>query len=120
MAIQEAPRDQAPKPSPLNDPKIRAIIYQLIVAGLILLAGYMITLNTAANLARQNKTTGFDFFSDTAKFDIFFTLIPYSRASTYFDAFIVGLLNTLLVAVIGIVLATMLGFLLGIARLSSN
>ena len=120
MADQEAPRDTAPKSSLLNDPKIRGLIYQAIVAGAIILAFYMIAVNTAENLARQNKSTGFDFFFATSGFDIGFTLIDYDRASYYWEAFIVGLLNTLLVSVIGIIFATMLGFTLGIARLSSN
>src|SRR5690606_31921213 len=76
--------------------------------------------NTASNLAAQSKTTGFDFLWRTAGFDISFSLIPWSRTSTYWDAFLVGILNTLLVAGISIVLATMLGFTIGIARLSSN
>src|SRR5690606_40396823 len=59
--------------------------------------------NTAANLAAQNKTTGFDFLWKTAGFDISFTLLPWSRSSYYWEAFLVGLLNTLLVAFIGIV-----------------
>lgn len=120
MAIQDASDDVKPKTSFVNDPKIRGWFYQIIVAIAIFVAGYMIAVNTAANLERQNKTTGFDFFFSTSGFDIFFTLIPYSRASFYWEAFLVGLLNTLLVASFGIVLATILGFLLGVARLSSN
>ena len=76
--------------------------------------------NTAANLAAQNKTTGFDFLWKTAGFDISFTMLPWSRASIYWQAFLVGITNTLLVAFVGIVAATMLGFTIGIARLSSN
>ena len=72
------------------------------------------------NLAAQNKTTGFDFLWKTAGFDISFTLFPFDRTSFYWEAFLVGLTNTLLVAVIGIVFATILGFILGIARLSTT
>jgi len=120
MVDQEAAQKTAPKTSLLNDPKIRGLIYQVIVAVCILLAFYMIAVNTAENLARQNKSTGFGFFFATSGFDVSFSLIPYDRASYYWEAFVVGLLNTLLVSVIGIIFATMLGFTLGIARLSSN
>ncbi|MEX0627242.1 MAG: amino acid ABC transporter permease, partial [Cucumibacter sp.] len=81
--------------------------------------GWIIS-NTAANLAAQNKTTGFDFLGKTSGFDISFSLIPFDRTSYYWQAFLVGLTNTLLVAVIGIVFATIIGFTVGIARLSSN
>lgn len=121
MTVQDDRRGSAaPKTAFFNDPVIRGRIYQVLVAVLFIGAVIWIGQNTAANLARQNKTTGFDFFWSTAGFDIFFTLIPYDRASYYWEAFVVGLLNTLLVSVIGIILATMLGFTLGIARLSSN
>ncbi len=120
MANQDATPEVAPKASFFNDPKIRGIFYQVLVAALVLSAFYMIAVNTAANLERQNKSTGFDFFWSTSGFDIFFTLIPYGRASYYWEAFLVGLLNTLLVSVIGIFFATILGFLVGVARLSKN
>lgn len=111
----------APRVAFYNDPVIRGIIYQVVVAVLLVSFIAWIVGNTAANLAAQNKTTGFDFLWKTAGFDISFSpLWGWSRASYYWEAFIVGILNTLLVAVIGIVFATMLGFTLGIARLSSN
>lgn len=110
----------APRVSFFNDPVIRGIIYQVVVAGLLIAFIAWIVGNTAANLAAQNKTTGFDFLWKTAGFDISFSLLPWSRASFYWEAFLVGITNTLLVAFIGIVLATMLGFAIGIARLSSN
>ncbi|MCP8882432.1 amino acid ABC transporter permease [Devosia sp. XJ19-1] len=110
----------APRASFFNDPVIRGIIYQIVVATLLI--GFILWIigNTAANLAAQNKTTGFDFLWRTAGFDISFSLLPWTRASYYWEAFLVGLLNTLLVAVIGIFFATILGFTIGIARLSSN
>ncbi|WDR03601.1 amino acid ABC transporter permease [Devosia algicola] len=120
MSAQDSERAPAPKTSFFNDPVIRGRLYQLIVAAAVLLFIWFIGQNTAENLARQNKTTGFDFFFATSGFDIFFTLIPYSRASEYWEAFVVGLLNTLLVSVLGIIFATIWGFILGIARLSSN
>jgi len=110
----------APRASFFNDPVIRGVIYQIVVAAL--LVGFILWIigNTATNLAAQNKTTGFDFLWRTAGFDISFSLLPWSRASYYWEAFLVGLLNTLLVAVIGIFFATVLGFMIGIARLSTN
>ena len=81
----------------------------------------MAATNAIENLQRAKIASGFGFLNNTAGFDISQTLIPFSAAgSTYGDAFIVGLLNTLLVSAIGIVLATFLGFAVGIARLSKN
>ena len=110
----------APRVAFYNDPVIRGIIYQVVVAVLLVTFIAWIVGNTATNLASQNKTTGFDFLWKTAGFDISFSLLPWSRGSYYWEAFLVGITNTLLVAFIGIILATMLGFTLGIARLSSN
>src|SRR5688572_26887909 len=104
----------------LNDPEIRGYIYQFVVAALIIAFLYWVIGNTAANLAAQNKTTGFDFLWKTAGFDISFTLFPWSRTSYYWEAFLVGISNTILVAFIGIVLSTIIGFTIGVARLSSN
>src|SRR5215217_6394375 len=120
MTTQELGHQSAPRVRFFNDPVIRGIIYQVVVA--VVLVGFIFWIvgNTAANLAAQNKTTGFDFLWKTAGFDISFSLLPWSRGSYYWEAFLVGLINTLLVAFIGIICATILGFTLGIARLSSN
>ncbi|BCJ91899.1 amino acid ABC transporter permease [Terrihabitans soli] len=120
MAKDDSTRTPAPKTAFYNDPVIRGRIYQALVLLAVIAAILSIAHNTAVNLERQNKTTGFDFFWATAGFDIFFTLIPYSRASYYWEAFLVGMLNTLLVAVLGIFFATLIGFVAGIARLSGN
>ena len=109
-----------PRTAFYNDPVIRGILYQVLVALAVVLFFAWIILNTAQNLAAQNKSTGFDFLFQTSGFGISFTLIPFDRSSYYWEAFLVGLLNTLLVAAIGIVFATILGFVLGVARLSSN
>jgi len=114
------PKNTAPKPSFFNDPKIRGIFYQLVVMVVIITFVVIVAKNTAANIAAQNKSTGFDFFFQPSGFNINFTLIPYDRASYYWEAFVVGMLNTLLISAIGVVLATLLGFVLGIARLSNN
>ena len=89
----------------------------VIVVGLAVAAAH----NAAQNMARANIAHGFGFWNNTAGFDISQTLIAYSSStSTFGRAFWVGLLNTLLVASIGCVLATILGFIVGIARLSRN
>ena len=102
----------------------RRIAGVAIQVGLIVLIGgliYAAAYNAAQNLARAHIASGFGFWNNTAGFDISQTLIAYSpAASTFGRAFWVGLLNTLLVAAIGIVLATLLGFAVGIARLSHN
>lgn len=118
-AIDSAPH-APPRTFFLNDPVVRGIFYQVVVAVLVIAFFVWIINNTAVNLAAQNKTTGFDFLWKTAGFDISFSLLPWNRSSYYWEAFLVGLTNTLLVAVIGIVSATVLGFTIGVARLSSN
>jgi general L-amino acid transport system permease protein len=120
MAVESLPRSAPPKVALLNDPVFRGRLYQVILAVAIIGFFVFIGSNAVENLRAQNKAMGFGFLWLTSGFDISFTLFPYSRASLYYQAFLVGLTNTLLVAAIGIVLATILGFLMGIARLSSN
>lgn len=111
----------APKISPLYDPRYRAIAYQVALCLVLGFLAYSAIQNMATNLARASIATGFAFWNHTAGFDISQTLIPYAPdVSTYGRAFVVGLLNTLLVTVLGIIFATILGFVIGIARLSSN
>ena len=120
MAALDTSRRGPPRTFFLNDPVLRGIFYQIVVSVLVIGFVTWIVFNTAANLAAQNKTTGFDFLTKTSGFDVSFSLIPFDRASYYWEAFLVGVTNTLLVAVIGIFFATILGFVIGIARLSSN
>src|SRR3982751_1634607 len=89
----------------------------LFVAALAWIA-YEIVANARANLEAQRNTSGFVFMANTAGFDVSQSLIPYSGSDTYVRVFLVGLLNTLLVAAIGIFFATILGFLVGLGRLS--
>jgi len=119
MAIQEAIRQPA-KASLIYDPKVRSIFFQLLIIALLAFGIWWIVGNTIENLRRSNITTGFAFLRGRAGFDISDTLISYSSDSTYGRALLVGLLNTALVAVCGIVTATILGFVLGVARLSRN
>ncbi len=93
------------------------VVLIVVIGGLV----YGAVFNAAQNLAHANIASGFGFWNNTAGFDISQTLISYSASTSSFGrAFWVGLLNTLLVAGIGIVLATLLGFIIGIARLSQN
>ncbi|HZD90448.1 MAG TPA: ABC transporter permease subunit, partial [Pseudolabrys sp.] len=104
-----------------NDPRVRSIAYQIVLCVLIGLTVYGATVNVIDHLQRAHIASGFGFWDNTAGFDIGQTLISYSAdASTYGRAFWVGLLNTLLVAGMGIFFATVIGFIVGIARLSDN
>jgi general L-amino acid transport system permease protein len=104
-----------------NDPKVRSIVYQLALCALVAFLVYGAASNAIDHLQRAHIASGFGFWEQTAGFDISQTLISYSsQASTYGRAFWVGLLNTLLVAGLGVVLATILGFVVGISRLSKN
>jgi general L-amino acid transport system permease protein len=111
---------EKPRVSPLYDPRWRSVGYQLLLCAAIAFLVYHAVTNAAENLARARVASGFGFWNATAGFDISQTLIEYSTVSTYGRAFWVGLLNTLLVAGLGIVVATILGFVIGIARLSRN
>ena len=82
--------------------------------------GYEIVANARANLETQRITSGFGFLSNTAGFDVSQSLISYTQSDSYTRVFFVGLLNTLLVAVIGIFFATLIGFIVGLGRLSPN
>jgi general L-amino acid transport system permease protein len=114
------PRSKADLKGLLYRPEVRQIAWQLALLALLAFAAAWIVNNAAENLRRQNIASGFDFLGRTAGFDIAQSLIEYSNTSTYGRAFWVGLLNTLLVAGLGIAAATVLGFIIGIARLSSN
>ena len=99
---------------------VQGVFYQVVTLSLVILGIYYIVQNTAKNMVARGLASGFNFLGVESQFDIQMTLIEYSPTSTYFDAFIVGLLNTLLVAGIGILFATIIGFAFGIMRLSSN
>ena len=105
----------------LNDQKTRSLILQTVTLILVLLLVFFIIQNITVNLASVGKEFSFGFLNYPAGYDITFQpFIEYSPTDTHFRAGLVGLLNTLLVAVTGIILATILGFSLGICRLSSN
>jgi general L-amino acid transport system permease protein len=124
MSAPSAPARPAPAAGGaalfLADPRVRSIVIQAMLVVAVLAAGYLAAVNAEANLRAQRIATGFGFLENPAGFGINQTLIPYSEADSYGRVLVVGLLNTLLVAVIGIALTTILGFVVGIARLSSN
>ena len=98
----------------------RGVLYQAAAFALLALFVWWLADNAAVNLTRQEKATGFGFLNDTAGFAINFHLVHYEESSPIRRVFIVGALNTLLIAAVGIVLATILGFVVGVARLSPN
>ncbi|WP_459616801.1 amino acid ABC transporter permease [Bordetella sp. 2513F-2] len=117
--------DNAPVPAPprrlsWNDPGVRAVVYQVIALGAVALGVWFLVSNTLTNLSVRNISTGFGFLDREAGFAIGETAIAYDPSHTYGRAIVVGLLNTLRVAVLGIILATILGTLIGIGRLSKN
>lgn len=104
----------------IYDSRVRGWMAQaLVLLILISVIGYAL-FNIGQNLHKAGITTGFGFLSEPSGFDISQTLIEYTSQSTYADALLVGILNTLLVSVLGIVFSTFLGFFLGVIRLSPN
>jgi len=111
----------APKVPLLRNPKVRGLLIQGTLCVVLAGVAWLLAQEVGVNLRRNHMASGFGFWNQPAGFDISQTLIDYdSSTSTYGRAFWVGLTNTLLVAVLGIVLATVVGFTIGIARLSSN
>ncbi|GAB4370477.1 MAG: amino acid ABC transporter permease [Kiloniellaceae bacterium] len=103
-----------------SDKRYRAVLMQiLVVAGVFALVAFLAA-NAVANLKELGKTFGFDFLWAPASYDINQALIPYNSRDTHFRAAVVGLINTGLVAVAGCIFATILGFIFGVLRLSSN
>lgn len=102
------------------DPAKRSILYQVGVLAAVGLLGFYLISNTLANLEKQSIATGFGFLAKESSFEIGESLIRYSAADSYGRALLVGALNTLIVAFIGVILTVILGTFVGIARLSSN
>ena len=121
MAVQDdAAKLPHQRSSLIYDPRFRAVVFQAALAIALIGFFWWIAANTIENLQRAHIASGFGFLWTRAGFDILQSLIPYSAESTYGQAFLVSLLNTLLVAALGIVFASIIGFMLGIARLSKN
>ena len=123
MAHQEgvtADAGDSERVSLMNDPKARGLVFQALLIIAVIYLVYSGVTNAIDNLARAGIASGFGFFGERAGFDIGQSFIPYTNDSTYLRAFFVGLLNTMVVAFIGIFFATVIGFVVGLARLSKN
>jgi general L-amino acid transport system permease protein len=100
--------------------KFRAIVYQILAVLLVVAAGWYLVHNTLANMRVRGIQSGFDFLQQPAGFAISESLFEFDSSERYLKAFLIGLSNTLRVAIVGIVLSTILGALIGIGRLSKN
>ncbi len=100
--------------------QLSKLLPQLLLIILFCYIIYFFSKNTQINLAARNLNFGFDFLNTNSGFDVQFSLIQYDGSSSYFRSYLVGLLNTLLVSFFGIIFATILGFIVGISRLSPN
>src|SRR5580704_8680453 len=110
----------AKRSSRLNDPRVRELFYQSLLLVCVVALACGAIYNAVINMKARGIPMGFEFWNQVAGFEINLHLIGYSDLSTYGRAFWVGLLNTLLIGVISIPLATLLGFVIGVARLSPN
>ena len=120
MAVEAVGTPPRTRVAPWNDPIIRGWVFQLVVVGLVGALVWFLVSNTLENLGRQKIASGFSYLEREAGFEIGDTMIAYSPASTYARAILVGLLNTLKIAVLGIFMATIFGTLIGVGRLSPN
>jgi general L-amino acid transport system permease protein len=120
MAVEALGSTPRAKVAPWNDPVIRGWVFQIVVVGLVGLLAWFLVSNTLENLERQKIASGFSYLDREAGFEIGDSMIAYSPADTYGRAILVGLLNTLKVAILGIILATILGTMIGVGRLSPN
>lgn len=100
--------------------QIRRLLYQVGFSLVLFLVFWGAWQNVQANMAIRNLTLGFDFLRLEAGFGIPFSVLPYTETDSYGWVFVVGIANTVLVAILGIAAATVLGFVIGIARLSPN
>jgi len=103
-----------------NDEKTRAIIYQIVTAAFVAFIGYYLISNVQTNMEKQSIASGFGFIEKEAAFEIGESLVEYSAADTYGRALLVGVLNTLKVSLVGMILTTILGTIIGVCTLSSN
>ena len=110
----------APRRALWRQQRVRAILYQVLAVIFLLAIGAYVFSNTMANLEERSIRTGFEFLGREAGFRIGESPITYNAADSYGRAYVVGVLNTLRVSILGIVLATLIGILVGVARLSPN
>ena len=98
----------------------RALVYQVVAVAVVALTAWYLANNTATNMRARGIQSGFDFLSSAAGFDIGESLFPFDSGESYWRAYLVGLVNTLRVAVVGIILTTLLGTLIGVGNFSRN
>ena len=104
----------------INDERYRSVFYQIVVFGLFIWAVFSLIDNTQTNMAARKMAVGFDFLKNSAGFAIAWTPLDYKPQDSYFFVYWVGVVNTLLLAGVSIILATLVGFLVGIMRLAQN
>jgi general L-amino acid transport system permease protein len=119
MTTLVAPSSRS-RPALWRDQRVRSIFFQIATIGIVAAIALYLGSNAVDNLRRQGIATGYDFLGREASFAIGSALIAYTPSDSYARALLVGLLNTLLVSGLGILFATLLGFVIGIARLSRN
>lgn len=104
-----------------QDQRVRSVLYQLLTAGIVGWLTWYLVSNTAQNLEARGMNTGFGFITSSAGFDTDFKLIDYTPGiGTFGDIFLIGALNTLLISFLAIIISTVLGFFIGVLRLSQN
>ena len=103
-----------------NNPKYRALIYQILLVSGLIYFFFTIISNTLSNLEAAGIKSGFGFLSNAAGYDVLMSLIPFESTDSYLRVFIVGFLNTMLVSALGIFFATLLGFIFGVMYFSKN
>jgi len=104
----------------INDPRVRAFCIQIVVVSAIVWVAWLAVSNTARNLEAAGIASGFGFLREPASFDISLSFIEYTRDSSYFRAYLVGLVNTLVMTALCIVTSTAVGFASAVFRLSPN
>ena len=120
MAVMERPRSGSDLSSIINDERYRSVFYQILVFGTVFAIAAFLVNNTLTNMAAQGKAAGFDFLLGTAGFSIAWTPLDYNPVDSYLFVYWVGIVNTLIISGISIVFTTILGFVIGILRLSKN
>lgn len=120
MSTLETQTPQLPKTALWNDPVKRGIILQCALAAFVLFVGWTAYSNMLANMKARGLVFGWDYLSRSANFAIGEAMIPFTAQDTYGRALVVGILNTLKIAIVGIFLTTLLGISLGVMRLSTN
>ena len=120
MPAARAMPERTRRPKPWRDPRWRGLAAQATLLAVVGALGGLAFFAARENMRARGIPTDFGFWSQPASFEVSQSLIAYSSSSSYGRAFFVGLLNTLLVAALGVVLATVIGFVVGVGRLSSN